>query len=209
MPENTVVCISRQFGSGGHEIGLALAKSMGFDFYDKELLSQAADKSGILQEMFEKADEKPTSSLLYSLSAMEGGGKAPSYADYIGYMPNDQIQGVIAQVIREAAEKSSCVIIGRCADYILRGREKTLSVFIHAKLELRVPRIARLHNLDEDAARSLIRKTDRNRANYYSFYTDRDWNAADNYDLTLDGGRLDTAAAAQLIRNAVQLYCGA
>lgn len=208
MADNLVICIARQFGSGGHDVGSALAKEMGIDFYDKELLKQAADKSGILQELFEKADEKPTNSLLYSLSALESTAvKAPSYADYVGYLPNDRMQNVISEVIREAADKGPCVIIGRCADYILRGRPGTFSVFIHAELDMRIQRVAKMHNMDEDAARSLIRKTDRSRANYYSFYTDRDWGSVNNYDLVLDGGRLGAEKSVQLIRQAAALFC--
>lgn len=205
MAENLVLCVARQFGSGGHEIGLAAAKALGIKFYDKELLKTAADKSGILEELFEKHDEKPASSLM--MSPAPEAGKALSYADYIGYLPNDQMQNVIAEVIREAASAGPCVIIGRCADYVLRGNPNMLSVFIHSELEMRIKRISRLHNLDEDGARSLIRKTDRSRANYYSYYTDRDWGDVDNFHLAIDAGRLGTERSAQLLAQAARLAC--
>lgn len=204
MAQHTVICIARQFGSGGREVGHALAEALGFKFYDKELLKAAADKSGILQELFEKNDERPISGLAHTLPVMEG-GKVPSYADYISYLPNDKMQGVVAEVIREAAETSNCVIIGRCADYILRGHESMLSVFVHAPLEKRIQRIARLHNMDEDGARSLIRKTDRSRANYYAYYTDRDWSSIDNYDVTVDAARLGIDKTVQLLQQATAL----
>ncbi len=201
MANHKVICIARQFGSGGREVGQKLAAALNLRYYDKELLQVAAQKSGILEELFEKNDERPASGLLHTTL----GAKVPSYAEYAGFMPNDQMQNIIADVIREAADEGPCVIIGRCADYILRGREATLSVFVHAALEVRVQRIARLHNLDEDAARSLIRKTDRSRANYYSYYTDRDWGSADNYDLALDAGRLGVERTAELLCRAATL----
>lgn len=208
MEEHLVICIARQFGSGGREAGRLLAQEMQLTFYDKELLREAAKKSGIVEELFERADEKPSSSLLYSLSALgTSGNKAPSFSDYTSYMPDDRLQNIVGDVIRETAEKGSCVIIGRCADYILRGRKKTLSVFFHASLDKRIQRIQRMHNLDEDAARSLIRKTDRSRANYYNFYTDRDWGSADNYDLVVDIGRLGPQKSATLVKEATELFC--
>ncbi len=202
MAQPMILCVARQFGSGGHEIGLALAREMGIKFYDKELLNAAAEKSGILHELFEKSDEQPVRGLF--VPAM--GGKAASFADYAAYLPNDNLQDVVAQVIREAAAQP-CVIIGRCADYILRGRPDMLSIFIHADMETRVQRIARLHNLDEDAARALVRKTDRARANYYSFYTDRDWGCPDNYHLSVDAGRLGVERTVTLLKETARLFC--
>ena len=199
MEENLAVCIAREFGSGGREVGRLVAQEMGLAFYDRELLKEAAKKSGIVEEMFEKADERPTNSLLYSLSMAAAGNQAPASFSELSYTSNDRLQNYIAQVIREAAEKSPCVIIGRCADYILRGREKTFSLFLHAKLDSRISRIAKKHNLDEDAARALIRKTDRIRANYYSFYTDRDWGGASNYDLSMDVGRFGIEQTAKVV----------
>ncbi|MDL2327702.1 cytidylate kinase-like family protein, partial [Ruminococcaceae bacterium OttesenSCG-928-A11] len=143
------------------------------------------------------------SGLLHTPPPMEFADKAPSYADYVAYLPNDQMQNALADVIRDAAEKSPCVIIGRCGDYVLRGQPGMVSVFVHAPLEQRIQRIAKMHNLDEDRARSLVRKTDRSRANYYSYYTDRDWGRADNYDLVLDAGRLGIDKSVLLLKAAV------
>ncbi|MDL2218908.1 cytidylate kinase-like family protein [Ruminococcaceae bacterium OttesenSCG-928-O06] len=206
MAENLVVCIARQFGSGGREVGQGLAETLGIAFYDKELLRAAAEKSGILQELFEKHDEKPTSGFMAAVPPMDGAGKAPSYADYVSYLPNDRMQSVIAEVIRETAAKGPCVIIGRCADYVLRGNDAMVSVFVHAALEARIQRVARKHNLDEDAARSLIRKTDRSRANYYAYYTDRDWASVDNYHLAVDSARLGIAGTVELLARSLELF---
>ena len=173
MEKHLVICIGRQFGSGGREIGLGLAKKLGIRFYDKEILKKAAEESGIVEELFEKADEKPTNSFLYSLS-MGTHGQAMNFTNYNDYLTNDKLFLFQSNTIRDMAEKDSCVIIGRCADYILRGRKDMLSVFIHAPMELRIQRISRVRNVEEDAARSLIKKTDRQRANYYNFYADND-----------------------------------
>lgn len=208
MGDHLSVCIAREFGSGGREVGRQIAEKMGLAFYDRELLQEAAKKSGIVEEMFEKADERPTNSLLYSLSMAAAGNQAPTSFSELAYTSNDRLQNYVAQVIREAAERSPCVIIGRCADYILRGNEKTFSLFLHAKLESRIERISRLHKLDEDAARALIRKTDRIRAHYYSFYTDRDWGSASSYDLAIDVGRYGIKPTADAVCAVLQKLYG-
>ncbi|MEG2653861.1 MAG: cytidylate kinase-like family protein, partial [Ruthenibacterium sp.] len=154
MSEHLVFCIGRQFGSGGHEIGEGVAKKLNIPCYDKEILKQAAQESGIVEDLFEKADEKPTSSFLYTLS-VGSAGMAPSFTNYNDYLTNDKLFLFQMKTIKEMADREPCVIIGRCADYILRGYKKRLSVFIHAPLELRIQRIAKLHNIDEDAARSM------------------------------------------------------
>ena len=164
MEKHLVICIGRQFGSGGREIGLGLAKKLGIRFYDKEILKKAAEESGIVEELFEKADEKPTNSFLYSLS-MGTHGQAMNFTNYNDYLTNDKLFLFQSNTIRDMAEKDSCVIIGRCADYILRGRKDMLSVFIHAPMELRIhlPRAqcrrrrrAVPHQKDGPSARQLL-----------------------------------------------------
>ncbi|MEG1176856.1 MAG: cytidylate kinase-like family protein, partial [Ruthenibacterium sp.] len=197
MSEHLVFCIGRQFGSGGHEIGEGVAKKLNIPCYDKEILKQAAQESGIVEDLFEKADEKPTSSFLYTLS-VGSAGMAPSFTNYNDYLTNDKLFLFQMKTIKEMADREPCVIIGRCADYILRGYKKRLSVFIHAPLELRIQRIAKLHNIDEDAARSMIKKTDKNRANFYNFYADSDWGSASTYDLCLNAGKLGIPQSIEL-----------
>ena len=201
MSDHLVFCIGRQFGSGGHEIGEGLAKKLGIPCYDKEILKQAAQESGIVEELFEKADEKPTSSFLYTLS-VGAIGAAQAFTNYNDYLTNDKLFQFQSQTIKDMAAKGSCVIIGRCADYILRGEPKRISVFVHAPMELRMQRIARLHNIDEDAARALIKKTDKSRANFYDYYADSDWGAADTYDVSLNSGKLG-------VEQCIALLCGA
>ncbi len=198
MEGRIVICIGRQFGSGGREIGKGLAQKLGIPCYDKEILKKAAEDSGILPELFEKADEKPTNSLLYSLST-GAHGHLMTFNSYNDYLTNDRLFAFQSDAIRHMAEEGACVIIGRCADYILRGRKDMLSVYIHASMELRIQRICRLRNIEEDAARSLIKKTDRSRANYYNFYSDNDWGAAETYDLSVDAGRLGVPRCVELL----------
>ena len=186
-----VICIGRQFGSGGREIGLAVSQKMGIPFYDKEILKKAAQDSGISQELFERADERPSSSFLYTLSI----GAAPAFASYDDYLTDDKLFVFQSNTIRELAKQGPCVFIGRCADYVLRQQPGMLSVFIHAPLEQRVLRIAKLRNVDEDKAR----------ANYYNYYADGDWGRADRYDLVLNTGKLPVPVAAQLLTDAAGL----
>lgn len=189
MKKIRVICIGRQFGSGGREIGEKLAKKLSFGYYDKELLKIAAKESGIMPELFEKADEKPINSLLYSLS-VGAQGQGAFLTGYQDYLTNDKLFLFQSDTIRKLAQRESCVIIGRCADYILRGRDDILRVFIHAPLEQRVERICRLYDLDEKAALSLIKKTDKRRASYYGFFTDLSWGSADTYDVCLNSAAL-------------------
>ena len=196
-----VICIGRQFGSGGREIGLAVSQKMGIPFYDKEILKKAAQDSGISQELFERADERPSSSFLYTLSI----GAAPAFASYDDYLTDDKLFVFQSNTIRELAKQGPCVFIGRCADYVLRQQPGMLSVFIHAPLEQRVLRVARLYNIDEDKARARIRKTDKTRANYYNYYSDGDWGRSDRYDIALNTGKLPIPIAAQLLADAAKL----
>ena len=205
MSDHLVICIGRQFGSGGHEIGVGLAKELGIPCYDKEILKKAAQESGIVEELFEKADEKPTNSFLYSLS-MGGAGQAMGFTNYNDYLTNDKLFLFQSQTIKKMAEKESCVIIGRCADYILRGHRNMISVFIHAPIELRIQRICRLRNLEEDAARPLIKKTDKSRSNYYGFYADSDWGAAETYDMSLNSGKLGIERSIEILHGAAQYF---
>ena len=168
------------------------------DIRDKTGIVQVVFNDKIPQELFEKADEKPTNSFLYSLS-MGTHGQAMNFTNYNDYLTNDKLFLFQSNTIRDMAEKDSCVIIGRCADYILRGRKDMLSVFIHAPMELRIQRISRVRNVEEDAARSLIKKTDRQRANYYNFYADNDWGAADSYDVAINSGKLGVEKSIEVL----------
>ncbi len=200
MANNLVISIGRQFGSGGREIGKGVAEKLGIAFYDKEILAQSAKDSGIVQEIFESMDEKRTPSLLYNLSMGAGYANPVFYAAMDDAVPtSDKLFRWQAATIEKFAAAGPCVIIGRCADYILRDHPGLVSIFIYSDMDKRCQRISRLYNLREDAANVLIRKTDKSRASYYNFSTDREWGNMGNYDLCLNSGTLGVEKSIDLI----------
>lgn len=189
MNNNLVICIGRQFGSGGREIGQKLAQRLGIAYFDKQILTKASSDHGIVRELFEKADEQPTDSFLYSLS-LNGGQNAVGMLGFSDYLTNDNLFTMMSKTVTDIAAEGPCVIIGRCADYILQDLPNCYSVFIGADQETRVKRIMQLKNIDEKAALALCRKTDKKRANYYNFYTEKSWGACASYDISLNSSRL-------------------
>ena len=185
------ITIGRQFGSGGRETGKKVAQALGIPYYDKELLAIAAKESGLSHQFLQDYDEKPSNCFLYSLvmgqNALLGGSQS---------MTVDQM-AVKAQrdAVLSVAEKGSCVIVGRCADYILRDKPGLIRVFISADYENRIQRICHRDGVTEKEAEENMRKMDKARASYYSFHTDRKWNDASNYDLCINSSRkgIDTA----------------
>ncbi len=178
--ELPVIVIGRQFGSGGHDIGKALAKKLGYLFYDNEIIQMAAGTTGYDPEFIKNKEENMSNSFLYDLM-----NQMYIYSDS-KESPRDEIFESEGKVIRDLAAKGRCVIIGRCADYVLRNRPNTLKVFLHAPESVRKKRIMKLENLTEEEALRKIHKMDRRRSDNYAYYTHRIWGHAHNYDLTLD-----------------------
>lgn len=181
----SVITIGRQFGCGGREIGKALSERLGIPFYDKELIEYASAQSGINAEVLEQYDERATNSLLYSLSIS-------SYS-YIGtavsspQMPlNDQLYISQSEIIKKLADEGPCIILGRCSDYVLRGRDDVLNVFLHADLDIRIEHIMNKYSLPKAKAKEMIKKTDRRRASYYNYYTHQKWGDYKNFDLSIN-----------------------
>ncbi|MEE0914259.1 MAG: cytidylate kinase-like family protein [Ruminococcus sp.] len=198
MSFNKIITITRQFGSGGHEIGKALAKTLDIPFYDKELISLAAKESGICPEVFEKVDEKATNSLLYSLSV--GLYNYGNSFSSIGDLPiNDRLYILQHQIIKDLAEKENFVVVGRCADYILRDNPNVVKVFIYADIDSRIKRAVDRHEIDPARAKQAVIKADKSRANYYSFYSGKKWGLADNYDLCINSTHVTTDQAVKII----------
>ena len=200
-----VITIGRQYGSGGREIGRMVADALGIKYYDKELLTEAAKSSGVCQEMFEAVDER-TPSFFSNLWSFNLGFNSGAYL--LGNTPlsDDRIYTAQCAVMRELAEKSSCVIVGRSADYVLRNNPRLVSVFIHASLEARVKRIMKRGDCEtEDAARSLAAKKDKLRSSYYNFYTDKTWGDAASYDLSIDSSKLTSPEVCKVIVDYVHL----
>lgn len=196
--DKTIITIGRQFGSGGRAIGEKLAKKLDIAFYDKELISLAAKESGIAPEVFDSVDEKAANSLLYSLSM--GLYNFGSGFSAMGDLPvNDQLYLLQHKLIKDIAEKDSCVIVGRCADYILRERTDCINIFIYADMEFRKHEAVKKHGIDEARAEHIINKTDKSRANYYSFYSGQKWGMAENYDLCINSAKISEDAIVDLI----------
>lgn len=198
MANNLVITISRQYGSNGRHIGMALAKELGIAFYDKELIKLAAAENGISEKMFEEADEMPSNSFLYSLSM--GSRNFGTGFNYMDCLSNDKLFLMQSKVIRELAQKSSCVIVGRCADYILRDHENCVNLFLHASPEYRIAHVMEELDIGEDAAKEMIRKIGKKRASYYNYYSDVEWGDASSYHMALDVSDLSEYAAVRVLR---------
>lgn len=196
MAKKTIVTIGRQFGSGGKEIAVALAKKRGIKFYDKELLKRAAQDSGLCETMFESLDERPKS-LLYSLVMDPYAVSAMTSAPY--NTVEQDVYTAVFETVRNVAQESPCVIVGRCADYALRERDDVLRVFIYAPDEARIERVSRRHGMTEQKARDFIRKIDKQRASYYNYYSDSRWGERSAYDVMIDATILGVDGTAQLI----------
>ena len=197
MANDTIITISRQYGSGGRFIGRKLAEALDIPFYDKELITMSAEESGMSKEIFEKADEKAANSLLYTLSMnaylLHGMAGVPD-------LPlNDKVFLVQSEVIRKLAAKGPCVIVGRCADYVLQENPNCVNVYIYSDMEDRVSRATTYYNLSADRAQEQIQKTDKKRAAYYNFYTNLKWGRAENYDLSLNSAKIGVDGCVEVI----------
>ncbi len=191
-----VITIGRQFGSGGHEVGVKLAQALDIPYYDKELLKRAAKESGLCEHLFESFDERPKS-LLYSL-AMDPYSFGNLAAPY-GTIEQEVFLATF-NTVKKAADEGPCVIVGRCADYALRDYADSLHLFIYAPLEERVKRIAKLHDFTPDKAKDMINKMDKQRASYYNYYTSKRWGVPASYDFCLDSSQLGVDGTVELIR---------
>lgn len=204
MACKTIITIGRQYGSGGREIGEKLASELGIACYDSELLNRAAKESGICQELFEHHDEKPTNSFLYSLvmDTYSIGYASSTFAE----MPlNHKVFLAQFNAIKKIAEEGPCVMVGRCADYALADYKNCVSVFIHAKLDKRIRRIATKYDLTDAKAKDRILKTDKKRASYYNYYSNKKWGDAASYDLCIDSSICGIDGTVKVIQDFVAL----
>lgn len=184
MKDKIIITIGRQFGSGGRQIGQKLAKELGIAYYDKELINLASKESGICGEFFEKADEKTSGSLLKALAM--GFSMNNAIFQTNDYLSNESLFQIQSDVIRKIAAEKSCVLIGRCADYILREDKDCINVFISASDEDRLKRVIEDNHVSEEDAEEMIVQTDKSRASYYNYYTDKIWGSAESYDLCIN-----------------------
>jgi Cytidylate kinase len=181
---NQIITISRQYGSGGREIGEKLAKKLGVPFYDNEIITRASKESGFAEKTFENAERKAANSLLYSI-AMGMNAYGNQDLGYTQLSLDDQIYIAQSNVIRNVAQEGPCVIVGRCADYILREFQGVVNIFVWADLEYRKQRAVKLYGLKDQKAEEEILKSDKRRANYYNYHTDEKWGKAENYHLSI------------------------
>ena len=190
---STIITIGRSFGSGGGYIGQAIGKKLGIPFYDNELISKVAEESGYSKSLFADGEERRS---LFSMSSFFSTSRLGVIDS--GFVGDNVMFKIQSEVIRSVAEKGDAVIIGRCADYILRDM-KCLNVFICAPEEFRIQRLMREESLTEDEAEKLMRRKDRTRETYYNYYTFGAWGQADNYNLCVDSSVLGIDGTADYI----------
>lgn len=191
---NKVITISRQYGSGGRVVGEKLAKELGIAFYDNELITRAAKESGFAEAAFARAEEKATNSLLYSI-AMGMNAYGNQDFGFSSLSLDDKIFLAQSNIIRKVAEEGPCVIVGRCADYVLKERTDVVHVFVHAGLDFRIKRATQLYGISTEKAGEQVMKYDKRRSNYYNYHTSEKWGTLFNYDIAVrtDMGGIDHA----------------
>lgn len=198
MSNRLIVTVARQYGSGGREIGEQVAALLGCKSYDRELITMSAQKGNLSEDALARADEVAAGSLLYTLAM--GSGAYGMHAAHTHHVPiNDQLFCLQSDIIRDLAVREDCVLIGRCADYVLRDHPRTLRVFIYADEESRITRIMARHSLPRNKAADMMNKIDHRRATYYNFYTGQKWGKYDHYSLAVNSAVLGLAGTAQLI----------
>ena len=194
-----VIAISREYGSGGRAIGKALAEELGINCYDKAIIKLTSEKSGLEPSYIEKSEEKVTNSFLFSMQY-----SAYSSLDSLllyDTPTNDKMFIAQSTVISDLAAKDSCIILGRCADYVLRDNENLVRVFIRANFEDRVKRAVESYNLAQKNAETAVKKADKARANYYKYYTTRSWGAPENADLMINSSFSGIDGAVDIIKS--------
>ena len=184
MTKKTIITISRQFGSGGRDVGKKLADALGNKYYDRELIEMAAKESGFDKEMFE--DTTANTSRLFRFINTFGYSLGAPLSVMNDITMSDQIFLIQSRVVEQAADSGPCVIVGRCADYVLDNRDDVLKVFIAGDMNDRKKRAIQYYEVDERDVEASIRKIDRNRKGYYDYYTDKKWGAAESYDVCLN-----------------------
>lgn len=191
-----IITLGRQHGSNGHEIARALALSLDYRCFDKEIVDRAAENSNFSKEVFRSYDEKRVSTYIVPTPHYIGMSET--------FRLNMQIASVQFDTIRKLAEEDNVIFVGRCADYVLRGRDDVVKVFIQAPLPYRIETMMKRKDLTEDQARKLIKEVDKDRASYYKYYTDQIWGESENYDLCIDSSRVGVSGSVQVIESFIK-----
>jgi len=200
--KSIVIAISREFGSGGRLVGEKLAQSLGISYYDKLLLQMAAEKSGLSPEFIERTEEQASSSFLFNLNAASQ--TSASFFYQYNVPVNDKAFFAQAAVIKELADRESCVIVGRCADHILHNRKNCLKVFIYASRATRLSRLIQEYGIPEADAKDKLGKMDKGRANYYRHYTGENWGEVRAHDLSVNTDVSGIDGAVNVIRTMIE-----
>lgn len=199
---NKIITISRQYGSGGREIGEKLAKELGVPFYDNEIITRAAKESGFAEAAFQRAEQKATNSLLYSI-AMGLNSYGNQEFGFSALSIDDQIYLAQSEVVHKMADEGPCVIVGRCADYLLREKKNVINVFVWASLESRVKRAVEVYDMPSHKAAEQILKIDKRRSNYYNYHANEKWGRADNYQLCVQSDFIGIDGTVELLKNVI------
>ncbi len=194
---NRAITISRGFGSGGRTIGKLLAQKLDIDYYNDDLIKLASEESGINLELFGKADERVKTNLFKRYKRSYGEWTIPPDSDL--FVSDDNLFNYQAKIIRNLADKSDCVIIGRCADYILRGRENLTRILVYADKPACMSRVTELYGMLPAEAEKKIESLDKARANYYKYYTSHEWDDVNNFDLCLNTSNISFEQAVEII----------
>jgi len=200
--DKCIITISRQYGSGGRHVGELIAKELGIPFYDKEIIDMSAEKSGMSPVYIEKSGESIPNAFLHNL--IHSSYTNIDSVSYYDVPVSDKLFQTQAAVIKELAEQGSCVIVGRCADYILRDNPALVTVFLRADVEDRVRHAIEHYNLPEARAKEKLKKIDRHRENYYKYYTTRQWGAIDNFDIVLNTSFTGVEGAAAVLKTMIE-----
>ena len=195
-----IITISREYGSGGKEIGKRLAEKLNIPFYDKKIIEMSAEVSGLSKEFIEETEQKNTGNTSYG-NVLTGTFPCVTTPTLIKESAPlaDQLFNAQRKVILDIAEKGSCVIVGRCADYILKDHENVINVFIHADMETRMKRAIEEYGHSEKEVKSVVKKYDKKRSNHYTTYTCRKWGERQNYDLMLNSKTLGIDGCVNLL----------
>lgn len=197
--EIKIITISREFGSGGRTIGKLIAKELGWKFYDKELVNKISKESNFAKDFIEKRGEYASSKSEFLYSLFENFGTTNG-----GQSINDKLYITQANIIKDIAKEGNCVIVGRCANYILRKRDDVLNIFVHADLDFKSERITRLYGETEKNAETRLKDKDARRAVYYKYYTGEKWGQIKNYDLSLNSGKIGITNSVDIIHKLVK-----
>lgn len=197
-----VISIARSYGSGGLTLAKKLGKELGLPVYDREILRMASDQSGINEEMFGEVDEHVRKIFISAKGKYKGLPLSPEYA---AFTSDDNLFELQADVIKRIANTQSCIIVGRCADYILRDRAYVLSLFFYASEEDCLTRLRRQVSGTDEELLKRMHDIDKHRADYYKYYTGHDWNDARNYDFCLDTGVMDYDRLIQVVKSYIEI----